>query len=63
MSSVSTNYVVSSYNVIGNQYAFFDGGEGIIDQDVLAPFKLNYYYRNFVYDPSALNSDGGHQWI
>ena len=41
----STNYAESSYNLMG-------------DEDTLSPFKWNYYYRNFVFDPDALSNLG-----
>jgi hypothetical protein len=58
----STNYVVSSYNLArvstgatGNNWMW--NGKNL-HGDVLSPFKMNYYYRNFVFDPDALDAMG-----
>ena len=51
-----TNYVVSSYNLSGKDC--WDLNWQALPVDVLAPFKMNYFYRNFVFDPNAMDSSG-----
>ncbi len=53
-----TNYVVSSYNLAGNITLNQHGQTWLTD--VTAPFKLNCFFRNFVFDASALSADG---WV
>jgi len=54
--SLQTNYAYSSFNMVGSSYRNGIDDESV--ENVLAPFELNYFFRNFTYDASALNTFG-----
>ncbi len=57
-----SNYAVSSIFVSGGTFDWYTDPNGvqqpIFIADVLAPFDMNYRYRNFVFDTSHLSGNG-----
>ncbi len=57
-----SNYAVSSIFVSGGTFDWYTDPNGVQQPvfiaDVLAPFDMNYRYRNFVFDTSHLSGNG-----